>query len=173
MLIWMDIETTGLDPLTGSILEVAAIAVNDRLDEVARFHVVLHSLMMPEEPVRTMHTDSGLLLACQYSAVQETDADYQFCGWLDGLKQESLVMAGSGVSHFDRPWLKDHAWLSADKFEYWMVDVGVMRRGLKILGVGVPDPPKKRHRAMDDAEQHLSEFRLLGEVLTQETEEVL
>lgn len=43
MLIWIDLETTGLDPRTCDVLEVACIATNDSLTEQARFERVVYS----------------------------------------------------------------------------------------------------------------------------------
>lgn len=45
MLVWLDLETTGLDPQKEQILEVACIVTTDELDEVARFERVIYSLI--------------------------------------------------------------------------------------------------------------------------------
>lgn len=37
MLVWIDLETTGLDPVKNDILEVAAIVTDDNFNEVARY----------------------------------------------------------------------------------------------------------------------------------------
>lgn len=42
MLVWLDLETTGLDPREQIILEVAAIVTDDQLNEVARYQHTVH-----------------------------------------------------------------------------------------------------------------------------------
>jgi deoxyuridine 5'-triphosphate nucleotidohydrolase len=66
VLIWMDLEMTGLDPGTDVIVEIATLATDDELEIVAEGpDLVVHQ---PEEalasmaPVVTeMHTSSGLI----------------------------------------------------------------------------------------------------------------
>ena len=64
-LLWIDIETTGLDEHTSRMLEVGMILTDGDLNEVASVEVVLgwrdpHGMPMPDV-VREMHTRSGLL----------------------------------------------------------------------------------------------------------------
>ena len=42
MLAWIDLEATSLVAAASAVLEVAAIATDDRLREVGRFHRVVH-----------------------------------------------------------------------------------------------------------------------------------
>ena len=41
MLLWVDLEMTGLDPVKDRILEVAAIATDMQLNEIARYEAVV------------------------------------------------------------------------------------------------------------------------------------
>lgn len=43
MLLFTDLETTGLDPRTEDVLEIAAILTTDDLTEIARFHRIVYS----------------------------------------------------------------------------------------------------------------------------------
>ena len=66
-IMWLDLETTGLDPETGLILEVAVVVTNRWLKELARESIVIpHSVEALEAAgmddfVRDMHTENGLL----------------------------------------------------------------------------------------------------------------
>jgi oligoribonuclease len=67
MLVWGDLETTGLDPNKGSILEIALVVTDDNFNLIAEPFV---SLVKPlhlrgwevmNDAVRDMHTKSGLI----------------------------------------------------------------------------------------------------------------
>jgi oligoribonuclease len=69
MLVWLDLETTGLDPNEGSILEIAMVATDDNFVELGEPFV---SIVKPlhlcgfevmDEYVRGMHGKSGLMRA--------------------------------------------------------------------------------------------------------------
>lgn len=70
MLVWIDLETTGLDPERHALLEVACIITDDALNEVARFESVIGlpvngdgrpvQFHETDEFVRNMHTANGL-----------------------------------------------------------------------------------------------------------------
>ncbi|HRE00672.1 MAG TPA: exonuclease domain-containing protein, partial [Ilumatobacteraceae bacterium] len=70
MLVWMDLEMTGLDASKDVIVEIATIVTDDQLRIVAEGpDLVIHQppqaleLMVPF--VRDMHTRSGLLAAIE------------------------------------------------------------------------------------------------------------
>jgi len=66
MIVWTDLETTGLEPKTGSILEIAIVVTDDDLNEVGEpivsivkpIHMRGYEVM--DDYVKKMHTTSGL-----------------------------------------------------------------------------------------------------------------
>lgn len=66
MILWTDLETTGLDKRNGAILEIAVVATDDDLVEIGEPFVSLvkppaHALGLMDDFVIDMHTKSGLL----------------------------------------------------------------------------------------------------------------
>lgn len=169
MYIWLDVETTGLDTETCETLEIASIMTDNFLRELGRFHVVCRSTPdtweNAENVVSAMHTASGLRSASLNSQVDETEGWQRFKMWVNQLMpvDEELVIAGSGISHFD-VFLFDR-WVGPlnPPRAYWTLDVGSARRLLRIGGIFAPDYISKMntraHRAMVDIEAHLAEAR--------------
>lgn len=66
MIVWCDLETTGLDPKKGSILEIALVATDDNFNQIGDpFTAVVRPLHLrgvevSDNYVREMHTKSGL-----------------------------------------------------------------------------------------------------------------
>jgi oligoribonuclease (3'-5' exoribonuclease) len=70
---------------------------------------------------------------------------------------KSLILAGSGVSHFDNRFIKVQLPVSSKCLTFWSWDIGAVRRFLECAGVkGVKNV--KKHRAMDDIEQHIQDW---------------
>jgi oligoribonuclease (3'-5' exoribonuclease) len=81
--------------------------------------------------------------------------------------KHDFILCGSGVSHFDRRFLK--SWMPRFEkwFRYYAIDVGVLRRSLELIGRSDALLPKqdKAHRALADARYHLEEMRHIKKVL--------
>jgi oligoribonuclease len=136
MICWLDLETTGLVPESGEILEIAAILTDDELVEIDRFA----SLVRPprgfeskmDDFVTKMHEASGLLAALE--VVENGQYLSSVCGeferWLrmaarghalrsgvdvDAMSESDIrgtlkkVPLGGNSIHFDRAWLRHHA----------------------------------------------------------------
>ena len=79
MLVWMDLEMTGLDPARDVIVEIATIVTDDELQVVAEGpDIVVHQpddvLARMDPFVVDMHTRSGLLDAIKASSTSLEDA---------------------------------------------------------------------------------------------------
>lgn len=83
--VWLDIETSGLNPLASDfgILEIAAVVTNSDLDTIDQFHVIVHqpeSVIMNASKWCSEHFGSllsggnGLFDQCRSSAIDEKKA---------------------------------------------------------------------------------------------------
>lgn len=165
MLVWIDIETTGLDPQKDAILEVASVITDDALAEVARFEAVisregLRTEFVDLDPaVRKMHTDNGLWEQSGAGGWSKEWVDRQlsqlikkFTPEQDG-KPDKPQLAGSSV-HFDRSFLRLAMPLTDAALHYRHLDVSALnefaRRFCPGVWEGRPNLSEPAHRAMPD-----------------------
>jgi len=78
---WLDLETTGLEPKTGSILEIALVLTDNDLNILKQFQSVVMPLSQRgyedmDDFVYEMHTKSGLLSEIYHGHHGDTDS-----GW--------------------------------------------------------------------------------------------
>lgn len=172
MILWIDLETTGTDPEYDAIIEVGAILTDEdeKLTERGQFHRVYKpDIMMNrlDPHVYIMHRDNGLWWeSLRAESFASSEAEMQrIMRWLGNagaMGNERLILAGSGVAHFDRKFI-DQAWPALGKrLTYYTMDIGNVRRLARLGGAAFNygiEPETKTHRAMDDIEQHLKEAR--------------
>ncbi|MDN5980153.1 oligoribonuclease [Bifidobacterium mongoliense] len=112
VLVWTDVETTGLDPERDVVLEVGMIATDwelNPIDGVKPLHLVTHLDAVDLESMGGvafgMHERNGLLDECVASSLRAVDASRRVAAWLEALRAGPVVLAGSSV-HFDRGFLR-------------------------------------------------------------------
>lgn len=168
---WLDLETSGSDERRDKLLEVGIAVSDETWQPMATFERVIHCSYHARDAapvrVREMHDASGLWAQAMASTNEVDEVDRDAASWLRKLAgDEQLILAGSGVGHFDSRWLRLHLPATARRLTYWTLDIGVVRRFLPLCGYEVPAAETgKPHRALADALHHMDEARLYRKML--------
>lgn len=159
--LWLDLETTGLDPREGKILEWAVVlAADDRdgdLEPVECFTDVVHlpravTLSLCDDYVRKMHTDNGLIDACDEGGTTLAEAEDFLCSLLADLGAKSAILAGSSV-HFDLGWIRVHMPKLAKMLSHRVLDVSTLKIAERTYfepSFCIEADRVPKHRALDD-----------------------
>lgn len=168
-LVWLDIETTGLNPDRERIIEIAAIITDGNLVEIAASTAwVIHqpeALLAAMDPWCTnQHGKSGLLDRVRSSALTEADVDVRmvaFVGDHVDTSKGKAVLAGSSI-HFDRSFIRPQMPSLEALLHYRMVDVSSIKELTKrwYPDAIVARPAElKSHRALDDIRDSINELK--------------
>jgi len=156
-LLWLDLETTGLNPRIDTILSVAAARTDDAgviVDERewVLFSAVPNSVMDPV--VVKMHTENGLLARCR--SHEGRWANEVRTELLEFVGSDKPILAGNSI-HFDRSFLAEYMPGVVDALHYRMLDVSTLKVAAGIWGL--PGYKKvKKHLALDDVKASIAEF---------------
>jgi oligoribonuclease len=168
VLVWMDLEMTGLDPSRDAIVEIASLVTDDDLDVVAEGpDLVVHQpddvLVGMHEVVRTMHTKSGLLAAIESSTVSLAEAGRQTLKFIKSHVPEAgtVPLAGNSIGT-DRRFLAAYLPEIENHLHYRSIDVSTVKELCRRWYPGVLDkaPAKEGgHRALDDVRESVAELK--------------
>lgn len=170
-LVWVDIETTGLDPDQDYLLEVGVILTTPDLEVIDGRSVLvcddpagITKQLNANPAVHEMHSRSGLLKV--YPGVLPASAAEAELGRFlravtattDEMVMELGPMCGSSV-HFDRAFLKRHMPRLEAAFHYRNLDISGIREAAKLWAphlVESAPTEKKLHRALPDIDDTLA-----------------
>ena len=168
MLVWMDLEMTGLEPSRNAIVEIATLITDDELQVIAEGpDLVVHqpedALALMEPVVVDMHTRSGLLEAIRTSTLTLEDAGAQTLAFIKEHVPErrTVPLAGNSIGT-DRRFLAAHLPEIEDHLHYRSIDVSTIKElARRWYPEAVASAPQKSggHRALDDIRESVEELR--------------
>lgn len=167
MLVWMDLEMTGLDHTADVIVEIATIITDDDLTIIAEGpDLVVHQ---PDDVLATMdpfvvemHTRSGLLAQIKASTISLADAG---AATLEFVKQHvpepaSVPLCGNSIGT-DRRFLAAYLPDIENYLHYRSIDVSSVKELVKRWYPDI-DTARPRgagsHRALDDIRESIREM---------------
>ncbi|MGH9018329.1 MAG: oligoribonuclease [Acidimicrobiales bacterium] len=167
MLVWMDLEMTGLDPARHTIVEIATLITDDELAVVAEgpdlvVHADAPALAAMDDVVRTMHTKSGLLEAMASSTLTLDEAGRQTLEFIKAHvpAKGTVPLCGNSIGT-DRRFLDAHLPDIENWLHYRSVDVSTIkelcRRWYPEVVAAAP-PKNTSHRALDDIRESVAEL---------------
>ncbi len=174
MLVWMDLEMTGLDHTREVIVEIATLITDDDLEVVAEGpDLVVHQpeeMLLKMDPfVVEMHTRSGLLDQIRASTISLDEAGAATLAFIREHVPEprTVPLCGNSIGT-DRRFLAAYLPEIEEFLHYRSVDVSSMK---ELVRRWYPEVLTQRgwkqgsHRALDDIRESVSELRLYRELV--------
>ena len=174
MLVWMDLEMTGLDHTSEVIVEIATIVTDDDLAIIAEGpDLVIHQpddvLARMDPFVVDMHTRSGLLDQIRASTSTLEEAGQLTLAFIKEHVPEprTVPLCGNSIGT-DRRFLAAYLPDIEEYLHYRSVDVSSIK---ELVRRWYPDVLAQRgwkagtHRALDDIRESLAELRLYRELV--------
>lgn len=165
LLVWIDLEMTGLDPNKERIIEVATLITDADLNIVAQGPVI--AVKQPDSLLAQMdewnqktHGESGLVARVKASDVDTCAAEQQTLAFLQRyVTPGSSPMCGNSI-HQDRRFLEREMPALWAFFHYRNLDVSSVKELAKRWNPGALAGFKKRnmHLAMDDIKESIAEL---------------
>jgi oligoribonuclease len=174
VLVWMDLEMTGLDHTRDQIVEIATIITDDELRTVAEGpDLVIHAdeavLAAMEPVVVEMHTKSGLLDAIRASTVTLESAGAATFDFIRAhvTDPRTVPLCGNSIGT-DRRFLAAYLPEIENYLHYRSVDVSSVKELVKRWYPDLTQAmPRKSglHRALDDIRASIEELRYYRSVV--------
>ena len=163
-LLWVDLEMTGLDPEKDKILEVAAIATDLKLNEIARYEAVIK---VNEDLIKTRmvgefweknKTSRDALIEQNETGRPVEEIERELLKFLaDNFSSKEIYLAGNSI-HQDRKFIERELPELNKKLHYRMLDVSAWKIYFEqALNKKFTKP--ENHRALDDITGSIEELK--------------
>ena len=177
MYLWIDLETTGLDPDYDRVIEVGwflsdhHMKITDPQSVLITPDKIAWELMQQDTFVQTMHTENDLLKDMEsFGTILAEDAEDQILELLDQHELGKPILAGSSV-HFDRSFIRNWMPRLDRRLSHRHMDVSAIRMFFDSVGyhsVGEKVRPTM-HRALEDAQDSYNLYTRYAQLMQELT----
>lgn len=165
LLVWMDLEMTGLDAERDTILEIATLVTDAELAVVAEGpSLVIHQpqsvLDAMDDWNREHHGASGLIERSLCSKIGLAEAEAQTLDFVRAhCAERTSPLCGNSI-HQDRRFLAHYMPTLEAYFHYRNIDVSTVKELVRRWYPGGAEPPAKKHAhlALDDIRESIDEL---------------
>ena len=162
-LLWIDLEMTGLDPAKDKILEVAAIATDMKLNEIAKYEAVIKvdeklikSRMVGDFWEKNSATRDALIAQNKNGKLAK-EVEKELLDYIDQNFGKIIYLAGNSI-HQDRKFIEREMPELDKKLHYRMLDVSAWKIYFEnALDKKFTKP--ENHRALDDINGSIEELK--------------
>ena len=168
VLVWIDMEMTGLDPARERVIEIATILTDGQLTEIAVGpELVIHQaddvLAAMDDWNTKHHGSSGLTQRVKQSQITDAEAEAQTIAFINAHvpAKDRPVLAGNSI-HQDRRFIRRYMPALEKRLHYRMVDVSTFKElARRWYPQATAKQPQKNetHRALDDIRESIDELR--------------
>jgi len=165
-LVWMDLEMTGLDVNTDTIIEIATIITDEDLNIIDNGPNL--AIFQPDDILNKMddwnteqHTKSGLLERVKKSKLSIRDAEKLTLSFIEKYcEKKNAPLCGNSIGH-DKTFLRKYMPEIVDYLHYRIVDVSSFKEMIKRW---YPKryskfEKKEMHLALDDIKESIGEMK--------------
>ena len=171
-LIWIDLEMTGLDPMTDRIIEIATVVTDAALDEVAVGPVLAlrqskSRMDALDDWNRETHGASGLIQRVLTSATSVRQGELQTLAFLRAhVEAGASPMCGNSICQ-DRRFMARYMPELEAFFHYRNLDVSSLKIMMQLWRPAEAAGFRKQaaHQALDDIRDSIAELRYYREKL--------
>lgn len=167
LLVWIDLEMTGLKPENDMILEIATLITNNKLELIAKGpEFIIHQSDVVLETMndwcKKQHSKTGLTQAVRDSIVSLAQAEQQTLEFIQlYCKKETSPLCGNTV-YQDRAFLRKHMPKIDQFLHYRIIDVSSIKELVKRWYPKDPLTEFKKsdtHRALTDIQESVNELK--------------
>jgi oligoribonuclease len=172
LLAFVDLETTGLNPREGNIIELGIVVTNEKLEVLGFYSQNVRPLYgdwkFEDGVVRKMHTNNGLIAEIEAGdCLRRYEAELDALAWLESFGPEQLRLVGNSI-WFDKAWLLEHMPDLHNRFHRQVIDITSLNKFAEIFAPGAyASRPVGggAHRALADAINSMKTLQHYGDVL--------
>ncbi len=171
-LIWIDLEMTGLDPFTDTIIEIATVVTDKDLNKLSEGPVI--AIHQSDETLDAMddwnqshHGSSGLIKRIKESKVTMAEAEAETIAFLKKyVPKGASPMCGNSICQ-DRRFMAREMVELEDFFHYRNLDVSTLKELAARWKPEVLDQHVKKgaHLALDDVLESIEELQFYREAI--------